>query len=343
MEGRNDKPHAVTIRGALTSGQGVGTHVDIMPTHIDHDQIFKGLIEAFFREFMELFCPAEATLIDFTRVEFLREEHFTDVQRGTRRRLDLVAKVGLKEGGEKFVLVHGEFEASRKEPCFPRRMFRYFCQLFLRHDTEIVPIAVFTDDSHWKRPVPDRFELGLAGKVFAQFEYHLIKLKHLDYRSFVDSANPLAFALMAKMDYNRRERVRLKADFLRWILGVPVDPARRSLLVDFVETYMPLAGVEQAEFQQIVASDQDYVEVEQMITVYEQEGIKKGRQEGLQEGRQEGLQEGRQEALVLLLERRFGELPATVRQRIREIQSAEQLDALLVAVLDAKSLDDLPL
>jgi predicted transposase YdaD len=91
------------------------------------------------------------------------------------------------------------------------------------------------------------------------------------------------------------------------------------------------------EFQQIVASDQDYVEVEQMITVYEQEGIKKG----IQQGREEGRQEGRQEGLFLLLERKFGELPATVRQRIRKIQSAEQLDALLVAVLDAKSLDDL--
>ena len=47
---------------------------------IDHDQIFKRLIEAFFREFMELFCPDEAQLIDFTRVEFLRQEHFTDVK-----------------------------------------------------------------------------------------------------------------------------------------------------------------------------------------------------------------------------------------------------------------------
>ncbi len=39
-----------------------------MPARIDHDQIFKQLIEAFFREFMELFCPDEAALIDFTRV-----------------------------------------------------------------------------------------------------------------------------------------------------------------------------------------------------------------------------------------------------------------------------------
>ena len=133
---------------------------------IDHDQIFKQLIEAFFREFMELFCPVEARLIDFSRVEFLRDEHFTDVKQGLRRRLDLVAKVGLKAGGEKFVLVHGEFEASRKTRVFPRRMYRYHCQLFLRYDTEIVPIAVFSDDARWKKPVPDHFELTVSGNRF---------------------------------------------------------------------------------------------------------------------------------------------------------------------------------
>jgi len=44
---------------------------------IDHDQIFKQLIEAFFQDFMQLFCADEAKLIDFSRVEFLREEYFT--------------------------------------------------------------------------------------------------------------------------------------------------------------------------------------------------------------------------------------------------------------------------
>ena len=41
------------------------------------------------------------------------------------------------------------------------------------------------------------------------------------------------------------------------------------------------------------------------------------------------------------LERKFGVLPELVTERIRKIQSAEQLDSLLVAVLDAKSLDEL--
>ena len=47
---------------------------------IDHDQIFKNLIEAVFREFMQLFFASIAELIDFSCVEFLRKEYFTDVQ-----------------------------------------------------------------------------------------------------------------------------------------------------------------------------------------------------------------------------------------------------------------------
>lgn len=92
---------------------------------IDHDQIFKRIIEAFFQDFLEPFCADEAKLIDFSRVEFLREEYFTDVERGNRRRLDLVVKVGLCSGGEKYVLIHVEFQSSRKEHDFPRRMYQY--------------------------------------------------------------------------------------------------------------------------------------------------------------------------------------------------------------------------
>ena len=147
---------------------------------------------------------------------------------------------------------------------------------------------------------------------------------------------------MAKMEYNRRERVRLKADFLRLILRSPVDPARRSLLVEFVETYLPLAGREKTEFQQIVTADQQYAEVERMITVYEKDGIEKGLQKGRQEGLEKGRQEGLQEALILQLEKRFGKLDDAAKRRVRRLRSAERLDSLLLAVLDAKSVDDLP-
>ncbi|MFM9961132.1 MAG: Rpn family recombination-promoting nuclease/putative transposase [Planctomycetaceae bacterium] len=302
---------------------------------IDHDRIFKLLIEAFFREFLFLFCPIEAAQIDFRHVEFLREEFFTDVRRGRRRRLDLVAKVRLKRGGERFILVHFEFEASRKDQDFPRRMYEYFSQLFLRHGLPIVPIAIFSDDADWTIPVPDFFELTLSPKGRVRFDYHLVKLSQLDYRRFLESDNPLAFALMAKMKYTHRERVRLKADFLRLILRAGIDPARQSLLVEFVETYMPLVTREQTQFTQLVQIDETYREVKQMVTTYEKAGIKKGREEGREEGKLE--------ALLLLLENRFAKLPAEVRRKVERIQSSQRIDELLLAVLTAKSLSELRL
>lgn len=306
---------------------------------IDHDHIFKQLVEAFFREFLELFCPVEATQIDFRHVEFLREELFTEVRGGRRKRLDLVAKVQMKSGGERFILVHFEFEASRKDQDFPRRMYEYFSQLFLRHGLPVVPIAVFSDEAEWAVPVPDFFELKLSPRSGVRFDFHLIKLSQLDYGRFLKSNNPLAFALMAKMKYTRRERVRLKADFLRLILRAGIDSARQSLLVEFVETYMPLATSEQSQFTQLIQVVETYREVKEMVTVYEKAGIKKGRQEGREEGREEG----KVEALLLLMENRFSKLPVNIRRKVERIRSSQRINELLLAVINAKSLSELDL
>ncbi len=47
-----------------------------------------------------------------------------------------------------------------------------------------------------------------------------------------------------------------------------------------------------------------------------QQGRLEGRQEGRLEGRQEGRQEGEAEFLIHLLERRFGQIGETMRERI---------------------------
>jgi len=85
------------------------------------------------------------------------------------------------------------------------------------------------------------------------------------------------------------------------------------------------------EFQEVVRSDRDYTKVEQMITSYEKQGIEKGKQKG------------KQEDLILLLEKRFGKLSAAMKRKVHAIESTEKLESLLLAVLDANSLKDLPL
>ena len=79
---------------------------------LKHDQIFKTLIKEFFQEFMFSFLPDIAEEIDFKSTEFLEQEFFTDINRGRKKLLDLVAKVRLKTGEEEFVLIHTEFESN---------------------------------------------------------------------------------------------------------------------------------------------------------------------------------------------------------------------------------------
>lgn len=60
---------------------------------------------------------------------------------------------------------------------------------------------------------------------------------------------------------------------MRLILCSRIDEARRSLLVEFVETYVPLMGNDFIEFQELIHTENQYEEVEKMVTVYEQMGM----------------------------------------------------------------------
>ena len=64
---------------------------------VDHDQRFKILLKEFLREFFELFFPDWVEYFDFAAVEWLDKEVFTDPPAGSRRFLDMVAKIKLKK------------------------------------------------------------------------------------------------------------------------------------------------------------------------------------------------------------------------------------------------------
>jgi hypothetical protein len=90
-----------------------------------HDQLFKDLLRAFFREFIELFLPDAAAQLDFSTVVFLDKEVFTDLPTGRQRTLDLVAQVQTLDGKRELVLIHVEVESRKKGKSFRQRMLRY--------------------------------------------------------------------------------------------------------------------------------------------------------------------------------------------------------------------------
>ena len=106
------------------------------------DQLFKELLRAFLREFLELFYPDVAARLDFGRVTFLDKETFTDLPEGSRREADLVAQVYTHEGEPEILLVHVEVQTQRRS-AFPYRMFEYYGLLRFRHRVPVFPLAVY--------------------------------------------------------------------------------------------------------------------------------------------------------------------------------------------------------
>lgn len=169
--------------------------------------------------------------------------------------------------------------------------------------------------------------MRLAKKVFLRFEYHLIKLKALDYRAFLASGNPLAYALMAKMNYNRRDRVKLKAEFLRLILSDPIDSARQSMLAQFVDVYIPLDDFEQKEFKTMISKDRELVKVEGYIFSWQRDALK------------QGILTGERAGLRRMLEFKFGPLGEDTIVKL-EAADHELLSRWYEQVLPAATIED---
>ena len=84
------------------------------------------------------------------------------------------------------------------------------------------------------------------------------------------------------------------------------------------------------------------------ITLFEElalkEGLEKGLEKGLVEGRQEGRQEGivqtAREAVLDVLDTRFGQVPASVRERVNSLCNEPTLKDLLRRAVRVSSLDE---
>ena len=102
---------------------------------INHDKLFKELLTTFFVEFLELFFPRVLDYLDTDSIQFIDKEIFSDLSQGEKSILDIVALAKF-QGQDYSFLIHIENQSSNA-PEFNRRMFRYFCSLFLKYDRPI--------------------------------------------------------------------------------------------------------------------------------------------------------------------------------------------------------------
>jgi Domain of unknown function (DUF4351) len=131
---------------------------------------------------------------------------------------------------------------------------------------------------------------------------------------------------MAKMQIAPEDRPKVKAQCLRLLITLRLDPAKMQLISGFIDTYLNLNESEEQVFQSelgTIESD-EREEVMQIVTSWMRTGI----------------QQGQVSMVMRLLKHKFGEIDSNVEARIKGL-SSPQLEDLSEALLDFDRVADL--
>ncbi|MCC5603812.1 DUF4351 domain-containing protein [Nostoc favosum] len=294
---------------------------------IDHDRLFKELLSNFFPEFIELFFPDISAEWERDSIQFLPLEVITDVTEGEKKILDIVVKASLKSQDTLFI-IHIEHQ-SYSQTGFNRRMFTYFARLHEKYALPIYPIVIYSHDSP-KTLEPNSYRLELGKKIILEFNYDVIQLNQLHWQDFINQRNPVASALMAKMQMSATERPQVKLTSLQLLTSLGLNPAQVQLISGFIDTYLELNSQEEVVFQEQLATiePKEQEKVMQIVTSWMRKGLEQGEKQG------------ELKLLMRLLNRRLGEINPQLKGRIENLSTPE-LENLGEALLDFSSVADL--
>jgi hypothetical protein len=108
-----------------------------------------------------------------------------------------------------------------------------------------LPIAIFSYDQ--KRSELIQFTVSFPFFHVLTFQFLMLELKKMNWRSFIYTNNPVAAALLSKMEYTENEKVQVKKEFLRMLVKLELNSAKAELINGFFETYLSLNKIEEEE------------------------------------------------------------------------------------------------
>ncbi|MBC8228314.1 hypothetical protein H8E77_02045 [bacterium] len=295
---------------------------------MEYDQLFKNLLKTFFKQFIELFFPEVAPRLDWLEIEFLQQEKFTDIPAGESRIVDVVAKIATREGEPELILVHVDVEHPWRST-FPYRMFEYYALLRLRHRLPVFPIAILPERKI-KGFEPETYSEGLFGHEFLSFNYFHIGLKGVLVNDYWDDDNPISWGFASLMDSGERERALLLIECYCRVRDSSLNEAEKSLLLNFIVTCFQLTPDEEADFQRLLKRE-EHREVREMRETY------------FDKLKRQGAVEAMQNMLSKQLQAKFGSLPQEIVDRVRKIESEDELQKIAEKFVTASSLVELGL
>ncbi|MBC7529165.1 MAG: DUF4351 domain-containing protein [Chthonomonadaceae bacterium] len=309
---------------------------------IDHDRLFKELITTFFFEFLLLFAPQIAAAIDRDSIEFIDKEVFSNLVPGQENIVDILVKVKIF-GEEQFILIHIENQ-SFSEAEFNRRMFDYFVILRAKFGLRVYPFAVFSFGKPLRRE-PDTYSEVTFEKEIVRFWFHAIQLNQMNWRDYLGSENPVATALMTKMQVEQADRATIRREFMRLFLTMKFDRTKMKVISEFMGTYLKLTSEENREVRKEIENTMTPVQQKEYYTYlnpWEEAGMERGLEQGIVRGIEQGQRDGEIRFALRVIKSKFGPLDEALMERISglELPKVEDLAGVLINFQTVKELEN---
>jgi len=312
---------------------------------MEQDSPWKDVVEDLFEEFLATFFPDIHKDIDFSKgYQFLDKElqKIIKSSKTGRRYADKLVKVYLRDGTEKWLLIHIEIQGYEEKE-FPERMFTYNYRIFDKFRKEVISLALLTDENPNFRPN----EYGYAGWGFQMLcRYPVVKL--IDYRDRLPeletSTNPFAIVVRAYLKTletvgNVKERYSWKKRFLLEVYRRGMKREKLLAVLKFIDWIMELPDKLETKLVEEVKQIEEKTKMPHMLSA-ERLGMKKGRAEGLAEGLANGLANGLADGLATIIEIKFGKAGRRLSKRAYQVKSSEALRKLMAKLKRVQSLPE---
>jgi hypothetical protein len=165
---------------------------------IDFDSNWKFLIIKYHFPFIEFFIPELYKDIDTSRAPVFLDSELHTIWRSMKTGLkmtDKLVKVWLKNGEERWILVHIEIQA-RFETLFSKRMYTMSYRILDKYQIETAALAVFVDT-----PIPSQFDI-YETKFYGtetRYKYNAYKVIEQTEAKLLESDNLFALVVLANL------------------------------------------------------------------------------------------------------------------------------------------------
>lgn len=280
--------------------------------YISKDTLWKGIIHELFPEFWTFYLPDYADLLDFSKKPVFLDKELAEINPESdsgENRADMLVKVFLKDGTDKWLFIHIEIQGYEDEK-FEQRMFTYYYRIWDKYQVPIAAVAIFTDAK--EDFFPKKYEVKTLNTSLS-YQFHAVKVLKMKELDLVKSVNPFAIVtevvLMAIEKKKEKDEVllELKTELFRKLLKKGFDKNYIRILANFLEYYQIFHNFDlhlqlknnMDKISTLLSNPYPQTMEEFILMDIERQGIKQGLERGIEQGKMEGKLEGKSEGLEM--------------------------------------------